>query len=176
MGIKKLTNTALTAWISSTVKNEVELLAWIDSLEGISRSNIVKEILFKVKSGELRTTTTDDLKKKKMLVDIKFKEVCTQIKEKELLHWNTFDKTPSSRAKTAIKNGIEINSELQKLDSPSVYDEKNHKFVCPDCQENFIFSESESDIAEAKQNFCDHFWQNHGAIPKKIEHELRELV
>jgi predicted RNA-binding Zn-ribbon protein involved in translation (DUF1610 family) len=136
--------------------------------------NYFYDILTSYINGDLeRAQTEENLKRKKMQVDIKFKEVCTAIKEKELLHWNTFDKTPSYQAKKAITKA-EKNRDLETV-QVSAYDEKNHRFMCPECGNCFVFAEDQRDIGESKENFIDHYFQKHGEIPKSLEHELREL-
>ncbi len=120
-----------------------------------------------------RAEKEENLKRKKLQVDIKFKEVCTAIKEKELLHWNTFNKTPSYQASKAIKTA-EKNRDLETVQVSS-YDEKNHRFMCPECGACFVFAEDQRDLSESKEQFIDHYFQKHGEIPKSLEHELREL-
>ncbi|MCH7783699.1 hypothetical protein IID62_11605, partial [candidate division KSB1 bacterium] len=51
-----------------------------------------------------------DLKRKKLEVDNRYKEIMIKIKEKELSFDQTFDKTPSSQAKIAIKTAVNTES------------------------------------------------------------------
>jgi len=130
------------------------------------------DILTSYINGDLeRAQTEENLKRKKMQVDIKFKEVMIKIKEKELLYRNTFNSKPSFMAVRAIHK-----SEKEDPQSVSSFDEKNNRFMCPECGSCFVFSSDQKDIAESKEQFIDHYFQKHGEIPKSIEHELRALT
>jgi len=117
---------------------------------------------------------TVDLKRKKLLVDIQFKEVMIKIKEQELLYNQTFEKTPtpSFSAKKAMKIGVEN----QIPDTPSCFDEKNHRIMCPECGSCFVFGLDQKDIPEAKELFIDHYIQKHGMkFPDQIQKELKSF-
>jgi predicted RNA-binding Zn-ribbon protein involved in translation (DUF1610 family) len=158
-------------WLNPNKIDEQQLIQFLQAQDNIAQ--YMKETLDKVRKLELVSPLTEDLKLEKLKVDIEFKKVCTAIKEKELLHWNTFDKTPSYQAKKAITKA-EKNRDLETV-QVSAYDEKNNRFMCPECGNCFVFSEDQRDIAESKEQFIDHYFQKHGEIPKSLEHELREL-
>jgi len=108
-----------------------------------------------------------------MQVDIRFKEIMIQIKEKELLFDQTFDKTPSSQAKTAIKVAVNTESyeppeekklnEVIKLNWNKFVDtlKQNSKgewiATCKICSTGFILPTKE----QAINRFKIHLEENH---------------
>jgi len=129
------------------------------------------EIITSYINGDLeKREKEEDLKRRKMRVEIELKETQIAINNKKLLFMNNFGSPPSNSANRVIHKSVK-----DQISRVSCFDEKNHKIKCPECPNEFIFSESHNDIAESKQNFMDHYWQNHGAIPKDLEHELREM-
>jgi len=71
---------------------EITLREFLDSKVNVS--DFVKDILEKVRTGKLIDAKTIDLHRKKLEVDIRYKEIMIKIKEKELLYNETFGKTP----------------------------------------------------------------------------------
>jgi len=156
-------------WTNATL-NDKKFIEWWDR-QGISnKSEYTRKVLFDVMNKKLIVPTQEDLKNEKLRIDIEFKKVMILIKEKELLHWKTFEKTPSSRAKIAIKTGVD--NQLMDSDIPSCFDEKNNRLQCPECGILFVINK---DLAETKNDFADHYSKKHGIIPQEIFDELTEL-
>lgn len=84
------------------------IVEWFESIP--NRSEFIRDFLTKLKNGELNDTSKFDLQRKKLEVDIRYKEIMIKIKEKELLFGETFDKTPSYSAQKAIKVGVNTES------------------------------------------------------------------
>ncbi len=84
-----------------------EIVEWLNSITNLS--NFMREVLMKFKNGEFNDGSKSDLQRKKLEVDIRYKEIMIKIKEKELLFGETFDKTPSYSAQKAIK--VAVNTE-----------------------------------------------------------------
>jgi len=155
-----------------TYSKDLDLRDFLDSQDKISEflRNLVNDYRLGILTRE--NDHTIDLKRKKLEVDIKFKEVMIKIKEQELLFNQTFDKTPSSQAKKAMKIGIEN----QIPETPSCFDETNNRIMCPECGSCFVFSEDQKDIPEAKENFIDHYIQKHGMkFPPQLSLELKSF-
>lgn len=84
------------------------IIEWLVSIT--KRSEFIRDILIKFKNGEFNDNSKYDLQRKKLEVDIRYKEIMIKIKEKELLYNQTFDKTPSYSAEKAIKVGVNTES------------------------------------------------------------------
>ena len=154
----------ITVWLYEKDYRLVDYLA-----QKVNISEFAKDVLNQYMNGNLIPREHDDLKRKKLQVDIRFKEVMIKIKEKELLYANTFSKSPTFQAKKAMKIGVEN----QVDESPSCFDESNHRIMCPECGACFVFAEDQHDIGESKINFLDHYFQKHNKeLPKKIQSEL----
>ncbi len=159
-------------WTNQSIKDQ-KLTEWIDNsrLE-LSYSEFLRKILTDVMDEKLIVPTTEDLKNKKIKVDIEFKQIMTKIKKKELLYWTVFHKTPSSQGLVAMKVGVDnqiINANI------SCFDEKNSRLVCPQCQETIQFSKDQSDLKDAKLLFIDHYFKEHGEMSPRLERELTDL-
>jgi len=76
-------------------------------LSKISVSDFLLNLVNDFRTGKLIQSKNLDLQRKKLEVDIRYKEIMIKIKEKELNFSETFDKTPSSQAKTAIKVAVD---------------------------------------------------------------------
>jgi len=174
VGIKKLKT--FTFRLSEEKKENILLIKFIEDQAGLNTSRFIKDILMKYSKGDLIEPRDSELKIKKLKVDIEFKEVCTLIKRKELLHWETFSKTPSWKAQKAIKEGVSQQIFANLDESPSCYDEKNNRFQCPECGILFVFANDHSDISESKSQFADHYFQKHGLVPDKIVREIKEIL
>jgi hypothetical protein len=148
-----------------------ELQAFIESNPNINE--FLKDLVIKLKNGVLVIPeSNEDLKKQKLQVDIRFKEIMIKIKEQELLYNQTFDKSPSYSAKRAMKIGVEN----QIPETPSCFDEKNNRIMCPECGSCFVFGSDKNDIAVSKENFIDHYIQKHGMkFPDQIKKELQSF-
>jgi len=154
-------------WIN---KSDKELGEFLGNQQNISK--FLKELINDFRLGKLNKTSDYDLKRKKLEVDIKFKEVMIKIKEQELLYNKTFDQTPSLSAKRAMKIGVEN----QIPEAPSCFDEKNNRIMCPECGSCFVFSYDQKDIPEAKELFIDHYIQKHGLkFPEQLQMELKSF-
>jgi len=94
-----------TVW---TYEKDSHLREFLDSK--INVSEFIRDTLEKLRTGKLIDAKTIDLQRKKLEVDIRYKEIMIKIKEKELDFSETFSKTPSSQAKTAIKVGVNTES------------------------------------------------------------------
>jgi len=153
-----------------TTNSEADLTEYLDSQ--INFTDFIKELLNDYRLGKLTRESDYDLKRKKLQVDIQFKEVMIKIKEQELLYNQTFEKTPSSQAKKAMKIGVEN----QLPDAPSCFDEINHRIMCPECGSCFVFSDDQKDVPEAKELFVDHYIQKHGLkFSPQLALELRSF-
>ena len=110
--------------------NDIELNQFLDSktaLEG-GFSEYARKMFMLIMKNKLEPDTMIDLQKRKILVDIRYKEIMTKIKEKELSFMSNFNSPVSNRAKEAIKSG-----EMEAVQTISFYDEKNYRFQCPEC-------------------------------------------
>jgi len=132
-------------------------------------SEFAREIFQMVSENKLSPDSIQDLQRKKIDVDIRYKEIMIKIKEKELSFMKTFDAPPSPRAERAIRSG-----EMQAIDTISLYDEKNERIQCPDC--GILFSWNSFEERKQKKNqFVDHFLQKHGMLTSQQQNELIEL-
>ena len=153
-----------------TSKEETDLSEFLDNQ--LNFTAFIKKLLNDYRIGLLTREDEQDLKRKKLQVDIKFKEVMIKIKEQELLFNETFGKTPSSGAKKAMKVGIEN----QLADTPSCFDEKNHRLMCPECGACFVFAVDLHDVPDAKELFIDHYIQKHSmTFPEQLKLELKSF-
>jgi len=153
-----------------TNSKEQDLVDFMDAQDNVTE--FLKKLVNDYRLGNLTREDEQDLKRKKLQVDIHFKEVITQIKQKELDYWQIFKKTPSFQASKAMKIGVE-----NKIpDTPSCFDESNHRIMCPECGSCFIFSVDLSDVPEAKEIFIDHYIQKHGMkFPEQLQKELKSF-
>jgi len=150
---------------------EIRLREFLETKVNVS--DYVKDILEKVMNGKLIETKSMDLQRKKLEVDIRYKEIMIKIKEKELIYNETFDETPSSRAKIAIKTGVNTESfnppeekklnEIIKLNWNRFIDslKQNSKgewiSTCKLCSTGFILPTKEQSI----NRFKIHLEENH---------------
>jgi len=149
---------------------EIELTEFLEAQPHFSK--FIKDLLNDYRLGKLTRETDYDLKRKKLQVDIHFKEVMTQIKQKELDYWQIFKKQPSFQASKVMKIGVEN----QIPDTPSCFDETNNRIMCPECGSCFVFSQSQDDIPKAKELFIDHYIQKHGMkFPEQLQKELKSF-
>jgi len=159
-------------WTNKTIADQ-KLLEFINRERGErSYAQYVKDVLTDVKDERLIIPTAEDLRNQKMKVDIEFKKIMVKIKKKELLYWDVFKNTPSPRAQTAIKVGVENQISVESV---SCVDEKNHRMVCPQCQNVIEFAKDQHDLKDAKLLFIDHYYKLHGEMPPKLERELLDL-
>jgi len=82
-------------------KDDLELSLFLESKVNVSQ--FVKDILEKYRKGKLVDYKSQDLQRQKMLIDIEYKQILTEIKRRELDFQENFGKTPSYQAKEAIK-------------------------------------------------------------------------
>ena len=71
-----------------TNSDETDLSEFLDVQ--LNFTHFIKEILNDYRLGNLTREDEKDLKRKKLQVDIKFKEIICQIKQKELDYWQIF--------------------------------------------------------------------------------------
>jgi len=153
-----------------TYGQDLELQKYLDSIPKFS--DFLRELLTKCMNGKITDLTDEDLKKEKLRVDIKSKELDIKLKEKQLLYYDIFHKTPSSGAQRVMK----INIENQLAETPSCFDEINHRIMCPECGSCFVFSVDLNDVPEAKELFIDHYIQKHGMkFPEQLQLELKSF-
>jgi len=96
-------------WSFHTFKeNDSDLEEYLESK--FSMNEFLRNLVNDFRTGKLIDSKNMDLQRKKLEVDIRYKEIMILIKQKELDFSETFDKTPSSQAKTAIKVGINTES------------------------------------------------------------------
>ena len=88
--------------------SDENLKLFLDSKANVS--DFVKTTIDQVRTQKLIDSKSVDLHRKKLEVDIRYKEIMILIKQKELDFSETFDKTPSSQVKTAIKVGVNTES------------------------------------------------------------------
>jgi len=103
-----LTNMTTTRRKFTFYVTEDNLNLFLESKTNVSE--FVKDIIEKFRTGKLIDSKQIDLHRKKLEVDIRYKEIMIKIKQKELDFNQTFDKTPSSQAKSAIKVGVNTES------------------------------------------------------------------
>lgn len=132
-------------------------------------SEFARDIFTLVMNNKLDTSTIKDLQRKKLLTDIEYKQVMTQIKKRELGFMKTFEAPPTERAKEAIRSG-----EMAAVDSISLYDEKNQRIQCPDCGILFTWNSWEEKKIK-KEQFVDHYLQKHGMLTSQQQNELVEV-
>lgn len=153
-----------------TNDEDTELQAWLDIFDNCSKE--IKSIIDKFRKGELVDSSEIDLMKKKLLADIRLKELSGDLKEKEILYYETFHNVPSSKAKRVMK----VNVDNQIEDAPSCFDEKNHRIMCPECGNCFVCAEDLHDILDTKELFIDHYIQKHSLkFPEQIQKELQSF-
>ena len=89
-------------------KDDQDLEQFLESK--LSINDFLKKLVNDFRTGKIVDSKNLDLHRKKLEVDIRYKEIMIKIKEKELLFDQTFDKTPSSQAQKAIKVGVNTES------------------------------------------------------------------
>jgi len=167
MGIKQTRQ--FRFWTNS---EETELQDWLSKFDNVSQG--MKDILNKFRKGELREETIADskLKAEKLRVDIRHKNLQCDYLEKQLLYFKTFESFPSSKGKKVMK----INIENQIADTPSCFDETNHRIMCPECGSCFVFAEDQHDLADSKEYFIDHYIKQHSlTFPEQLSKELQSF-
>jgi len=117
---------------------EINLRDFLESKANVSE--FLKGIIEKVRTGKLVDAKTIDLHRKKLEVDIRYKEIMIKIKEKELVYSETFDKTPSHTAQNAIK--VNVNAENiyppKETESYEPPEEKKIKHVIENSWNKFV--------------------------------------
>jgi len=91
-----------------TEKDDQEIQTFLESK--ISINDFLRNLVNDFRVGKLVNVKNLDLQRKKLEVDIRYKEIMIKIKEKELSYNETFDKSPSSQGKIAIKNNVNTES------------------------------------------------------------------
>lgn len=149
------------------------LIVYLDTHGGNNLNRYVRDILEKVRTGNLSPTDAEDLQRKKTLVDIELKEVMILIKRQELIYKTTFEQTPPQRHKEVMKIHIENQNLTHGV---SIIDEKNNRIMCADCGACFVFAVDQHDKQESKQMYVDHYVKKHGLkLPEEIQKELNEF-
>jgi len=97
-----MTRKKITFWLYNQIDIE-----FLDKLPNVS--DFLRDLLVKVRTGKISAFTEDDLKRRKLLADIEYKEILTAIKKREFEFHENFGKTPSYQASKAIK--VAVNNE-----------------------------------------------------------------
>jgi len=132
-------------------------------------SEFAREIFTLCMNNKLTPESIGDLQRKKLAVDIEYKEVIILIKKKELGFMKVFDSPPSNAAQKAIREG-----QMQAVDTISIFDEKNERLQCPDCGILFTWKSWEERKIK-KDEFVDHYLQSHGMLTTQQQNELIEI-
>jgi len=154
-----------------TYEAELNLRNYLESKSNISE--FLKKLVNDFRTGKLIESKSIDLQRKKLEVDIRYKEIMIKIKEKELIYNETFDETPSSRAKIAIKTAVNTETfnppeekklnEIVKMNWNRFIDslKQNSKgewiSTCKFCSTGFILPTKE----QAINRFKIHLEENH---------------
>lgn len=166
----------LRFWMNLNDSDETEMFDFIQSLGG-DYGTYIKSLIKSDMDGDIdkNPDSLESLKRKQILTNIKYKEVQTTYLQKKISYMNIFGDEPSQSGLRAMKKGNEIQHGISSI---SIVDEKNHRLVCPDCQEKFVHAEGNSeDILKAKEMFLKHFYDNHGdSVPNKIVEELGQYA
>ncbi len=158
-------------FLNMKITKEANLFIWLQDEAQGNTAHYLKEVLTNKMNGT--TKNSQDLKDKKLEVEIRLKETQIKINERRLLYYDTFGNSPSLSAKRSMTKGV-INQNPSET-YVSCYDEKNNRFQCPECGILFVFAKDHSDIAESKLTFCDHYFQKHGTIPERLVKEMSEI-
>jgi len=151
--------------------NDEELQKFLDSKtsETGGFTEFAKDIFTLVMTNKLDSSSIIDLQRKKLSVDIEYKQVIILIKKKELGFMKVFDSPPSNAAQKAIREG-----EMNAVDTVSIFDEKNQRLQCPDCGILFTWNSWEEKKIK-KEGFVDHYLQSHGLLTTQQQNELVEV-
>ena len=166
-------------YLNPNIDEEAKLLVFLEHHGNSNYAKYIKEILTNVRLGILVKPDQEDLQKKKLITDIKFKEVMIKIKEQELIYKQTFEQTPPQRHKQAMKIHVETQDPNPKFISS--IDEKNNRLMCAECGACFVFSFDQHDKGESKEKFIDHYFAKHkdklvnSQIPLELQKELRDF-
>ena len=160
-------------WLNANLDDEAKLLLWLDKQGGRNVGKYIKDLLKLYYDGKLTTVDQEDLQREKLIVDIKYKEICTKIKEHELIYRQTFDQSPPLRHQKAMKIHIETPDNNPKFISS--IDEKNNRLMCSLCGACFVFAFDQHDKNESKEKFIDHYFDKHGEIPPQLQKELQDF-
>lgn len=167
--IEDQTNRKHIGFWTNNSEEDKKLVKYIELHKSSSSALFVKGILLRFMQGEFtELTEKETLIIAKLKAEIRLKNAMADIKEREFQHWKVFETEPSNKAKGAIKKGVTEGS-------PSCFDEKNHRFDCPECDSKFVFAEDQHDIQESKEQFIDHYYQQHGEVSPKLQRELIDL-
>ncbi len=158
-------------WLNYEIDDEAKLLVYLDSLRVDNFSLYIKELLEMVRTGKLIKPDQEDLQRKKLLTDIKFKEVMIKIKEQELIYKQTFEQNPPPRHRKVMK----VHIENQNPTYVSSIDEKNNRIMCPECGACFVFALDQHDANESKEKFIDHYFEKHGELSPQLQKELADF-
>jgi hypothetical protein len=166
----------LRFWMNLNDSNEKEMYDFIYSLGG-EYSSYIKSLVKSDMDGDIdkNPDSLESLKRKQILTNIKYKEVQTTYLQKKISYMTIFGGEPSHQGLRAMKKGNEIQHGISSI---SIVDEKNHRLVCPECNEKFIHKENDSeDISQVKQLFLKHWFANHGEdINDKYVQEMSQYV
>jgi len=152
-------------------KQDSDLELYLESQ--FSVNEFLRNLVNDFRTGKLIDSKNMDLQRKKLEVEIRYKEIMIKLKQKELDFSETFDKTPSSQAKTAIKVGVNtesyeppeekkiidvIQNQWNKFVETIIKNPKNEwTLTCKLCSTGFILPTRE----QAIQRFKIHLEQTH---------------
>ncbi len=156
-------------FLNTNISKEASLFIWIDQESKGNYSSYIKEILTKVKEGKLTVSIDDNLKNKKLVVEIELKKTQIELNKLKIIYYNTFQTDPSNIANRAMKTNV-----TNQIDNRvSCYNEKLNRLECPEC--GILVVIINKDLGTAKNEFADHYSKKHGIIPSEIFEELTEL-
>lgn len=144
-------------------------------------SAFIRDLIMKARIGKISGFSDEDLKRRKLLSDIEYKETLTAIKKRELNFLENFGKTPSSEAKTAIKVAVNNESFIppEEKDLEQIIKINWEKFIlslrtnsknewianCKLCDTGFILPTKELAI----NRFKTHLSENHNEQLLKLD-------
>jgi len=152
-----------------TYPEDIDLRNYLESKANISE--FIKKIVNDFRIGKLTQTKNSDLQRKKLEIDIRYKEIMCKIKLKELEFSETFEKPPPYSAKQAIKVNVNTESyeppEEKKIQN--IIETKWNKFVntlkkdskgewvltCKLCNTGFILPTKETAIIRFKTHLLE---------------------
>jgi len=146
-----------------------------------SISDFMRDLINQARTGKTGNFSDEDLKKRKLIADIDYKEILTAIKKRELLILETFGKPPSYQAKEAIKTAVNNESFIppEEKNLEKIIENKWNNFLlslrtnskkewianCKLCDTGFILPNKE----EAINRFKNHLSETHNEQLLKLD-------
>lgn len=141
-------------------RNE-DLKNWLQS--ELNQSEFIETILNKFRTGELIEPTDLDYQNRMKAAKLKKEEAIANIKDWEWKHIETFEKTPSSQAKSAIKDKAYRELNQNEIELISKHISLEHTFdgwriTCKHCRNQVTYN----DRLEALHQAARHLSAVHG--------------